>query len=92
MAGGRAVYIGGFNVGQHHHFTGFGQRLKLGGIAVFDPNLTVRDGFDQGVPGVAMGALAQPFGADAAAFVAGVDSFVFGHAADDTVCKYGLST
>jgi hypothetical protein len=80
-AGGAAFHIRGFNVGQRGHRGGFGQRGKtvLGGRIAFGYRL------DQGVPGIALRAFAQPLGADATAFGAGVYRFVFGHGSNNTV-------
>jgi hypothetical protein len=81
VTGGRARHIGGVDVGQRGDFGRFGQRLELAAVAVFDRRVAFGDGFDQRVPSIAVRSFAQPLGAGAAAVVAGVNRFVFGHVA-----------
>ena len=72
---GGAVHVTGFDVAEGRHLGGFGQRCK----AVLGRRTVVGHRFDQRVPGCTSRALAQPLGAGATAFGAGVDGFFFGH-------------
>ena len=78
-AGRRAGHIGRFDVGQRGHRLGRVQPACQGLHAVLACTGRFRARFFERVPGVAVRALAQPFGAGAAALLAGVDGFVFGH-------------
>ena len=83
LAGGCARYFRRFNIRQGRNFCRRHQR-RHSGVAVFDGPAGFDRAFDEGVPGIATWALAQPFGTGAAAFGAGVLGFVFGHVANDT--------
>jgi hypothetical protein len=72
QAGGQARRLHRLHRGQPHHLAAGGQGLET-------PGLGLLDGFGQGVPGQAVGALALPFAGLAAALGADVEGGRFGH-------------
>jgi hypothetical protein len=59
--------------------------LKLAGVSVFGATASIKSAFDEGVPGTASRAFAQPAWRGATAIGASENGFVFGHVASLTL-------